>query len=73
MNRIYGKVVMDVLIVSPERSLLLLFLNKITVIGETRIVLVLPMLKRFNLSPEVNFAFKKLFSNQVLLILLFIH
>lgn len=63
---------MDVLIVIPERRLLLLFLNKKTVIRETRIVLVLPMLKRFNLSSEVNFAFKKLFSNQVLLILLFI-
>ena len=63
---------MDVLIVIPERRLLMLFLNKVTVIRETRIVLVLSMLKRFNLSPEVDFAFKKLFSYQVFLILLFI-
>lgn len=63
---------MDVLIVIPEHRLLMLFLNKVTVIRETRIVLVLSMLKRFNLSPEVDFAFKKLFSNQVFLILLFI-
>ena len=63
---------MDVLIVIHEHRLLMLFLNKVTVIRETRIVLVLSMLKRFNLSPEVDFAFKKLFSNQVFLILLFI-
>ena len=72
VNRIYSKVVMDVLIVIPEHRLLMLFLNKITFIRETRIVLVLSMLKRFNLSPEVDFAFKKLFSYQVFLILLFI-